>query len=222
MCQPIGIAAASMLGVVVVLWAPTGRAQEVRDWSERVPVTSNALELTVGFGYTEGFGELTPLHDIQDLAIDGIGLDLAVDYRIDPHFSVGFQGEYQQFVTNAQVNAAARGVATNAGLTYHAMPSTYADPWVRIATGYRMFWSVEPVGGMPTTLIHGPELAKVTVGYDLHLSRRIAVSPVLGADLSMFVWQDQSGLNVPLSPPQLCVFIFGGFQGRFDLGGQEQ
>jgi hypothetical protein len=222
MCHTIGIAAASILGVGVVLLASTGRAQEVRTWSERVPEASNALELGVGGGYTEGFGALTPLHNIQEVAIDGIGLDLNVDYRFDPHFSIGIQGEYQQFVSPTQASVVARGAATNIGLTYHAMPSTYAAPWVRIATGYRMFWSVDPAGGEDTTLIHGLELAKATFGYDLRLARDIAVSPAFGADLTMFVWQDENGVNVPFGPPQLCVFIFGGFQGRFDLGGQRQ
>lgn len=179
-----------------------------------VPAPSRAFELGVGGGYTQGFGQVAPDHRAADVAGPGGGVDLTADYRASARVSVGVQGELQEF--DSRRNVAARGMAGSLGATLHASPSGRGDPWVRLGVGYRLLWSIHPPGE-PTTLVHGFEVAKATVGWDLRVSPDIALSPVLGADLDLFAWRVQSGLDAPLAAPQLGAFVFAGVQGRLDF-----
>jgi hypothetical protein len=184
---------------------------------QAVAAPANALELKLGTGYTEGFGRIAPSQSIPDVAGGGLGVDVDVDYRVDPRWSLGIQGEYQEF-TN-EVDMAARGLASNVGFTYHALPQLRGDPWLRLGTGYRLLWQVNPPGA-PTRVVHGLELAKATVGYDVRVTEDVALAPAVGADLNLFLWQDQNGLNTALSSAQVGMFVFAGLQGRFDVGGR--
>jgi hypothetical protein len=193
------------------------RAEEANYFERGVPAPSHALELKVGTSYTQGFGMIAPGRSIRDTAGAGIGVDLDADYRANPTWSVGVQGEYQEFAN--ELNTAARGMAANVGVTFHAMPYSRGDAWLRLGTGYRLLWSVNPPGE-PNALRHGFELAKATIGYDVRVSSDVALSPVVGADLNLFVWEDQNGANRTLASAQVGTFIFAGLQGRFDIGGQ--
>jgi hypothetical protein len=208
----VGVA---LVGIGALSWARTAAAQE-RQAEGTVPAPSDALELKVGTGYTQGFGNIAPGLGIPSVAGAGIGVDADIDYRLTPHSSLGVQAEYQEF-TN-ELNTAARGLAANVGITVHGTPFLRGDPWLRLGTGYRLLWSVNPPG-LPTTLLHGFELAKATIGYDVRVSPDIAIAPVVGADLNLFVWQDQAGVSTSLSTAQVGTFVFAGIQGRFDMGG---
>ncbi|HEY3818777.1 MAG TPA: hypothetical protein VGL81_16515 [Polyangiaceae bacterium] len=217
MRHSIGVVA-SLLCAGAIGWGTTARAQEAEYFQSGIPAPRDAFELKLGTEYTQGFGVLTPGQNIRDVAGAGIGFDLDMDYRVDPRWSVGLQGEYQEFENNTTANSAARGLAGNLGLTYHFAPTYRGDPWLRFGTGYRLFWNVDPVGGAPTTLIHGFELGKVTLGYDVRVDPNVAIAPMIGADADMFVWQDQNGANTALSAVRFGTFLFGGVQGRFDIG----
>jgi hypothetical protein len=81
---------------------------------------------------------------------------------------------------------------------------------------------VNPVGPGgttgPTTLVHGFELGDLKVGLDLRLNEGIAVSPMIGADVNLFLWEDSNGVNRALSKGAVATFVFAGIQGRFDAG----
>jgi hypothetical protein len=175
----------------------------------------------VGTGYTQGFGMITPNVGIPSVAGAGIGVNGDIAYRINPHASIGVAGQYQEFTS--ENNSASRGFAGNLGITYHGTPLLRGDPWVRFGAGYRMLWSVNPVGPLgvsgPTVLVHGFELAALNIGYDVRLSEGVAIAPMIGADLTMFLWQDTSAFgNHALSSAELGTFVFAGIQGRFNAG----
>jgi hypothetical protein len=202
-----------------VTWAPSSRAQEWGAPGRNTPPSPNGPELKVGTGYTQGFGKLTPAQAVLDVGGPGLSVDVEADGRLDPRWSLGLQAEYQELAPNTLNNAAARGLAANVGVTYHGAPASRRDPWLRVGTGYRMLWQVAP-HHVPTLLVHGLEIAKAVVGYDIRIGPNIALAPVVGADLNMFAWQVQSGWPTALPSAQLATFVFAGIQGRFDLGGR--
>jgi hypothetical protein len=208
---------AVLLAVTGPLFGSFALAQEeVPSPSLRAP--SNTLELRIGTGYTQGFGLLASSQSIDAVAGPGIGINGAVDYRFDPRWSLGLQGEYQEFAPHTSTAAAASGAAGNVGFTYHASPFTRGDPFVRIGTGYRLLWDLDPPGGAPSAIVHGFVPATATVGYDFRSSPAFAIAPVVGADLDVWTWQEHNGTNVPLHPAQVGTYFFAGMQGRFDLG----
>jgi hypothetical protein len=193
----------------------TAHAQEANYLRQPVPAPSRALELELGTGFTQGFGNVLPGQGISSVAGPGVAFNLGVNYRNSQHWSFGAQGEYQEFAN--EQNAAARGVSASLGATYHLNPNLRGDPYVRMSGGYRMLWSVNPPGA-PTTTVLGLELAKGAFGYDVRLNPDFALSPLVGAELDAFVLRDTNGLRA-LAPPQLATFVFLGLNGRFDLGG---
>jgi hypothetical protein len=202
----------------VLAGGSTAQAQEANYFQQSVPAPAKAFEVQVGTGYTQGFGNVLPGQGISRVAGPGIGFDVGAGYRINPRWSAGVQGEYQEFAN--ELNTAARGVSASAGATYHLNPALRGDPYVRMSGGYRMLWSVNPPGA-PTTTILGLELAKGEFGYDVRLTPDFALSPLVGAELDAFVLRDTNGLRV-LAPPQLATFVFAGFAGRFDIGGSRR
>lgn len=215
---------ATLLGASVLFVESHARAQvrEAPSLDRPLASPSHALELEVGTGYTQGFGSLTPSQGIRDVAGPGIGASVGVGYRFDPRFSIGLQGEYQAFAPNTLAYAGARGIAGNLGFTFHGRPFVTGDPWLRVASGYRMLWSVNPVNGGPTTMVHGFEVAKAALGYDFRFSPGVAIAPVVGVDLDLWEWQVQSGVNSALSSSQVGTYVFVGLQGRFDVGKMEE
>jgi hypothetical protein len=200
-----------------MVWSAAARAQEAGYFQQGVAAPSNALELALSAGYTQGFGMASPDKSIADIAGPGIGIDVDVGYRATPAWAIGLQAEYAQF--QSAFNTAARGVVGNVGVTYHAAPHLRGDPSVRIASGYRLLWDVSPLA-FPTTVRDGFEIVKATVAYDIRLSNAFALAPQVGADVNLLVWQRRDGTDVALSAPQLASFVFAGVQGRFDVGGE--
>ena len=224
--KSIGIAIA-----VVSAFGGTAMAQERTEsyFTQYVPAPSNALELKVGTGYTQGFGNIAPDRRISDIAGAGIGASAEVDYRLSPLWSLGVEGQYQEF--SNQQNASARGLAANVGATYHFMPTMRGDPWARLGTGYRFLWENDPqvtYAKAPgaTVLRHGFDLVTAKVGYDIRVTDDFAIAPVVGADLNLFVWEDssgnatQGGADHALTSSQVGTFVYAGLQGRFDIGGK--
>lgn len=184
-------------------------------FDKRLEAPQSAFELTVGTGYTQGFGMLQSGLGMPSVAREGIGVNLGVGYRVATRWSVGLNGEYQEL--SAQRGTGARGLTGGANLTFHLMPYERIDPIVSLSTGYRFLWETFP--GSPTVLYHGFQLARVTVGADVRMSPEVAIGPMVGADLDVFFWQAQSGNNTTISTPTFNTFVFAGLQGRFDAGG---
>lgn len=188
--------------------------------AEPVPAPSNALELKVGTGYTQGFGNAAPGRGLSDMSGAGVGASADVDYRYNKHWSFGVEGQYQEL--SAEQNSSARGLAANLGATYHFDPSFRGDPWVRLGTGYRWLWENNPTATPGATAVrYGLEALALKVGYDVRVSEDVALSPVVGADLNAFLWEDTSSTNNhALTTAQVATFVYAGVQGRFDIGGR--
>jgi hypothetical protein len=241
MRETIALFGAALLGASAVTWGGVAHAQQIApfytiqndgaapglthpdvgygmedQYRRGLPAPTQAFELKLATGYTQGFGMIAPNVGIPSVAGAGIGVNADIDYRIDPHTSIGVAGQYQEF--NSENNTAARGAMGNLGVTYHGAPLRRADPWLRLGVGYRLLWSVNPIGGGPTVLLHGFELAALNLGYDLRLSEGVAIAPMIGADLNLFLWADANGVNRALSTAQVGTFVFAGLQGRFDAG----
>jgi len=63
------------------------------------------------------------------------------------------------------------------------------------------------------------EIAKLQVGLDYRIAQAVAISPVVGADLSTFFTQQTPESNgwTNISSPQVNTFFFAGVMGRFDI-----
>jgi hypothetical protein len=189
---------------------------EQRTWEEgRLSAPTNALELSVGTGYTQGFGSLQSGVGMPSVASPGIGVDVGVGYRINPKFAVLVAGQYQELT--AERATGARGLTGSLAAQYHFAPLQRLDPWVEVGTGYRMLWETQNIG--PTLLTHGFQLARVRVGVDFRAGEQVAIGPMIGADANLFLFQDIPGAQTNISDPTVNTFVFAGLQGRFDVGG---
>jgi len=189
---------------------------EQRSWEQsHVAAPTKALELTVGSGYTQGFGSLQSGVGMPSVATPGIGVDVGVGYRMSPKAAVLVSGQYQELT--AERASGARGLTGTLGLTYHLAPMQRVDPWVEVGTGYRLLWE-DPVAG-PNLLTHGFQLGRVRAGLDFRAGPNAAIGPMIGADANLFLFQDIPGVQTNIADPTVSTFVFAGLQGRFDAGG---
>lgn len=183
---------------------------------------SMAFEMGVDAGYTQGIGALYGNRAVGDLAGPGLGVGVTLGYRASPGFSIGLNGQYQGMnpVPGTEQGSRVRGATAGVEATFHTAPHERADPWLSLGTGYRMLWEMPP-GDTPSTLTHGFQLGKVQLGVDIRPSDSIALSPVIGGDLDMFVWQTapRTGRTEEVTNRGVSGFVFAGVKGRFDLGG---
>lgn len=211
----------SMIGVVVVLLAATSGAQErerIVIHGDRLAAPHDALEITVGTGYTQGFGSLNDGNVVGDVTGAGLGIDLGLGYRLNPYWQIGVSGEYQQM--NALRVSATRGVSGTIEGQVHFAPYQHLDPYLELGAGYRGLYQDTGVGNV-NIQTHGIELGRVRFGLDVRVSEDVALGPVVGADTTLWAWQNTS--NTPnsnvLTNPTIASFVFAGVQGRFDVGG---
>lgn len=193
-------------------------AAEASYLEERVPSRSRAFELTIATGYAQPFGTLQPGIGMPQVAHEGIGIDAAIGYRIDPRYGVSLGVGYQQL--DPERDAAVRGFDLALALQYHLAPAVRVDPWLEVGAGYRMLWLV-PSGPAPTVAVHGPELVRVRAGLDVRVSPDVAIAPVIGADATMFAFREEQSVNA-IADPKLSAFVFAGVQGRIDVGGERR
>jgi hypothetical protein len=209
----IALLGTAAVGLGALTWGTAARAQEAPYLERTLPAPRRAFELKLGTGYTQGFGHVAPGRSILDVAGAGIGFSVDLDYRVNPTASIGVETQYQEFTT--ENNAASRGLAANVGVTMHASPERRGDPWLRLGTGYRFLWDVNPFFTDTTIMYHGFDFLTAKVGYDFRPAPDAAIAPVIGADLQSFIWAN----GVALSTAQIGTFIYAGVQGRFDAGG---
>ena len=196
----------------------TGEKKDI--WDQPLVAPTNALEIVVGTGYTQGFGALQPGVGMGNVAGPGLGVDLGVGYRIDPHWAVGLVGQYQEF--DAQRAASARGLTPGIAASYHIRPYTRLDPWVQLGVGYRFFWENQEATGT-NLLTHGLELAKLTIGADFRVDKDVALAPFIGADVGLPLAQStNNGSSVSITSPEANVYLFAGLQARFDITTRHQ
>lgn len=190
-------------------------AERVQVNENAVPAPANAFELSVGSGYTQGFGNLKSGTGLPSVITPGGAVDLGLGYRIDPHWGVSLQGEYAE-LTAERANAA-RAINMGLALQYHLAPIRRVDPWVEVGAGYRVLVENAIVG--PNQYTHGVQLARVRVGLDFRVDKALALGPVIGGDATMFVFQNAPNVQTNIANPTVSTFVFAGLQGRFDIGG---
>src|SRR5450432_2221308 len=140
MRETIAVFGAALLGASAVTWGGDAHAQQaapfytlqndasapgmthpdvgygMEDYYRRgLPAPTQAFELKLATGYTQGFGMIAPSVGIPSVAGAGIGVNLDIDYRMNPHASIGVAGQYQEF--SSENNTAARGTTGNLGFT---------------------------------------------------------------------------------------------------------
>ncbi|MEO7733152.1 MAG: hypothetical protein ABIY55_19470, partial [Kofleriaceae bacterium] len=103
--------------------------------------------------------------------------------------------------------------------TWHVRADRSIDPWVSLGTGWKAMW-INPVNS-PSTSLQGLELARLQVGADYRVSRDVAIAPVIGASLSMFLGQENEMVSslTEIQDKHVSVTGFAGVAGRFGLAG---
>ena len=179
-----------------------------------------ALEITLGAGYAQGFGDIgASQRSLTDLSSAGGEVTLGIGYRIDKNLLVGAYGSGSKYATadltsGADIWSATAGVQAN----YHFLPDNEWDPWLGLASGWRGHWVKS---GSGTDSRHGWDIARLQLGVDYRVSPQFALSPYAGAGVTTFFTQqlaaEQSFSNI--HSPDANVWVMAGLQGRFDLFG---
>lgn len=181
----------------------------------------NALEISVGAGYTQGVGNVgSGVPSLTDSGGAGTSLELDVGWRIDPHFLVGVYGTGAWFSTGDAPGNAFNNWSATAGVqgNYHFLPGESYDPWIGLGTGWRGYWVNRPEGRDSR---HGIDLARLQVGVDVPVASGIAISPFIGASATLFLTQQlaQESSFSDIQDRKVNVFFNAGVMGRFDLLG---
>lgn len=210
------VALAPAIALAQTAAQPAARERSEPREPRSYPAPSNALEITAGTGYTQGLGMIREGLSVPDVATSGVGFDLGIGYRMSPRVGLLAAGQYQALTPERGNHA--RGLTTSVAAQFHFAPTRVLDPWLELGAGYRFLWETPAAPG-PTLLTHGIQLARARVGLDVRASEVLALGPVVGADLNMFLFQDVPGQPTNISDPRLNTFVFAGVQGRFDVGG---
>lgn len=228
--KPVRIIFTALPGVLSVLVAGPALAEskdvgteESNIFSQRIPTVSNALELGVAAGYAQGVGDIAKGRStVHDLSGPGGAVEVDVGYRLSPEFMIGVYGTGAQFSRGDMVSDGTdvRGATAGVQANYHFRPSYRIDPWVGLGAGWKGMW-LSPDSGKDTSL-QGLELARLQVGADYRISPEVAITPVLGADLSMYLSENGPGLSgyTNISDPRVNVAFFAGIAARFDVLGK--
>jgi hypothetical protein len=181
-----------------------------------------ALEVTVGFGYDQGFGFVGDgIPRLQDTGAAGGAVELGVGWRIEPHFTVGVYGSGSAHAAGDAVPSGARAYGATAGfmVSYHGRPSARLDPWLGVGLGWRAYWVEGARGG---DVLAGLDLPRIQVGVDYGLGDRMSVSPVLGVSLAQFVSHKPGAGSAyrDVTDSRKAAFVFGGVLGRFEAFGR--
>jgi hypothetical protein len=204
---------AALLGLGVAAGTPSAGAQEAPPWQGVLPAPTNAFEVKVGSGYTQGLGHIAPGTHVVDFAGAGLAISADFDYRINPMLSLGLESQFQEFVN--ENSEGARGLAANVGITGHSAPFSRIDPFLRLGSGYRLLWVTQPTIAPDKALVYnGFDVLSAKLGIDVRINRYTAFAPVIGADLQTFSWVNTGALGTT----QLATFVYGGLQLRFDVG----
>jgi len=184
-----------------------------------------AFELNIDTGYSRGFGGIDASQGgaLSSVARGGIGVGVGLGYRATPEVSVAGTLQYQELSAAPEQpqGTRVRGVGVGVEGKLHLRPYDRVDPWLGLGGGYRMLW-IAPEGPNNNVLTHGLELAHARVGLDIRVSRDVALGPVIGGDVNLFIWRNPEGPtgNTVIPDKKISTFLFAGVQGRFDIGGK--
>ncbi|HEY6177361.1 MAG TPA: hypothetical protein VIX73_23050 [Kofleriaceae bacterium] len=214
------IPAVSLLIPAVALAQP--ESADTTGFDHEVPAVKSAFEIGVATGYAQGGGKLGGnMLSLEDVSGPGAAVEVDVGYRIIPELAVGAYGTFAKYQNGDSIDSSTDVLGATAGIqaAWHFRPERSVDPWVSLGTGWKGLW-LNPSSGKVTSL-QGLELARLQIGADYRLTKDIAISPVIGGSLAMFISQD-SAMTTDLTEIQdkkVNVTGFAGLSGRFDLGG---
>jgi hypothetical protein len=192
-------------------------------FDHHVAAPANALEIGVATGYTQGVGPIGGgMQHVEDISKAGGAVELDALYRINPTFAVGAYGSFSKYATGDHIDGSDDVLGATAGIqaAAHLRPDRSVDPWVSLGTGWRGLW-LSPSSGKNTSL-QGLELARLQVGVDYRVSEDVAIAPVIGGSLNLFVSQDSAMTTqyTEIADKKVNFIGFAGIAGRFDLGGK--
>jgi hypothetical protein len=212
---------ALFIGMSLLAIAGPASAQDISATASRdEPRASSGIELGVSTGYSQGFGKIaTAQPTLGDISGAGGAVEVDIGYRLIPNLALGVYVTGAEFSvpdsgpTNTNQFSASAGVQA----ILHILPDRTWDPWVSVGTGWRGYWSKTDVVG--TTSRHGVEAGRVQAGVDYRLNDKIALSPLIGADLSVFVTEQTAGQSTwhNIQDPNVNTFVYGALAARFDV-----
>jgi hypothetical protein len=210
------------LSLLVPAVAAAESESSATSFDHEVPAVRNAFELGVAAGYSQGGGKLGgQMGDLEDVAGAGAAVELDVGYRIIPQLSVGAYGTLSTYQEGDLIDTDTNVIGATAGIqaAWHFRPDMSIDPWVSLGTGWKGLW-LDPQNG-ETTSLQGLELARLQLGVDYRVSDSIAIAPVIGGSLGMFVSEDSpmTADHTEIQDKKVNFVGFAGLSGRFDLGG---
>jgi hypothetical protein len=185
-----------------------------------VAPTPFSLEVVVGGGYTQGVGGAGASGSVEELTGPGGGLELQVGTRLTPELSLGLYATLARFQHGDAIAEGTHAHAATAGVqaTWHSRERRSLDPWIGVGLGWRAL-RLGPMDA-PASSLHGAEL-RVQLGIDYRFSRRLAISPVIGASLAMFLAETSTATTglAAVADHRINFYGFTGVLGRFDVGG---
>jgi hypothetical protein len=189
------------------------------DWVRLAP--QGALELTLGNGYSQGFGSPdSRTQTLTDQTRGGLSTQLGINLRLTPRWAVGsyFEGS-RYFAAGGQPDGTVGyGAAFGMQVQWHLAPFSRIDPWLGLGTGWRGYWLDLPEGHES---LHGYDVLRLRLGADYKLGPSTSVGPMLGATLTLFDTRRDAVTEETRSTrdPEVTAFLFAGIQGRFAIGG---
>jgi hypothetical protein len=192
-------------------------------FDHHVAAPANALEIGVATGYTQGVGPIGgDMQHVEDISKAGGAFELDAMYRINPTFAVGGYGSFAKYASGDQISDQTDVLGATAGIqaTAHLRPDRSVDPWVSLGGGWRGLW-LSPQSGKNSSL-QGLELARLQVGVDYRVTEDVAIAPVIGGSLNLFLSEDSpmTSQYTDITDKKVNFIGFAGLAGRFDLGGK--
>ena len=191
------------------------------EFDHHVAAPTNALELGVATGYTQGVGPIAggTMQHLEDVSRAGGAVEVDASYRINPMFAVGLYSSFSQYAAGNQIGSETDVYGATGGVqgTMHLRAERSVDPWLSLGTGWRGLW-LSPASGKNTSL-QGLELARLQIGADYRVSERVSITPVIGGSVNMFLGEDSPMTTklTELDDKKVNFIGFAGLAGRFDL-----
>ena len=183
-------------------------------------VPDRNFEIAVATGYAQGGGKLGgTLGNLEDVAGPGAAVEVDIGARIIPQLAVGVYGTFGKSQHGDRIDSATDVLGAAAGVqaAWHFRPHVSIDPWLSLGAGWRALW-LEPGAGKVTSL-QGVDLARLSLGVDYRVTNEIAIAPVIGGSVSMFVSQDSpmTASYTEIADKKVNFTGFVGLSGRFDF-----
>ena len=213
------VPALSLLVPAVALAQP--EQTESTGFDRDVAAAKHAFEVSVGAGYAQGAGDTGgDMAALDELTGPGGAIEVGLGYRVIPNLTLGAYGTLSTFDNGDALDNDTNAIGASAGVqaAWHFRPDRSVDPWIRLGTGWKGLW-LDPERGK-TTSLQGLELAQFQVGVDYRITPEIAISPVVGGSLGMFVSQDTPMTDdyTEIADKQVNFTGFAGIAGTFDFG----